>query len=37
MMTLLDRERRKKYEGRDKKRCGSVRTDELRKWYDRPR
>jgi len=29
--------RREKYEGRGKKRCGMARTDETRKWYERPR
>jgi len=32
-----DRRWRKKYEGRGKKRCGAVRTDETRKRYERPR
>ena len=27
----------KKYEGRGKKRCGEVRTDEVRKWDEGPR
>ena len=37
-MYHVDRVRRKKYVGRVKKRCGEVRTDETRKWYEkRPR
>ena len=28
--------RRKKYEGRGTKRCGVARTDEERKWNERP-
>jgi hypothetical protein len=37
-MCCLGRSRRKKYEGRDKERCGVTITDETRKWYKkRPR
>ena len=36
-MCLFDRTRRKKYEGRSQKRCGTTWTNETRKWYERPK
>ena len=33
----LRKREEEKYEGRGKKRCGVVRTDETREWYERPR
>jgi hypothetical protein len=36
-MYHLGRVWRRKYEGRGEKRCRSVRTDEVRKWDERPR
>jgi hypothetical protein len=36
-MYLLGRTRRKKYEGRSQKRCGTTRTDETRQRYEWPR
>ena len=39
-MCRFDRGWRKKYEGRDRrveKRCGTERTDEVRKWDERPK
>ena len=33
-LVSLDRAGRKKYEGRSEKKCGTSRTDEVRKWYE---